>query len=57
MALTSPWCACLALCHRVLKQGSDHAPEELDEAAYVDGASALQAVPLVYLPADGCRRW
>jgi len=34
----------------VLKQGSDTLPEELDEAAYVDGASALQLFRLVYLP-------
>jgi multiple sugar transport system permease protein len=34
----------------VLKQASDKLPEELDEAAYVDGASALQLFRLVYLP-------
>jgi multiple sugar transport system permease protein len=34
----------------VLKQGSDTLPEELDEAAYVDGASPLQLFRLVYLP-------
>jgi multiple sugar transport system permease protein len=34
----------------VLKQASDNLPEELDEAARVDGASALQLFRLVYLP-------
>jgi multiple sugar transport system permease protein len=34
----------------VLKQASDKLPEELDEAAYIDGASALQLFRLVYLP-------
>jgi multiple sugar transport system permease protein len=34
----------------VLKQASDKLPEELDEAATVDGASALQLFRLVYLP-------
>jgi len=34
----------------VLKQASDKLPEELDEAAYIDGASALQLFCLVYLP-------
>jgi multiple sugar transport system permease protein len=34
----------------VLKQASDKLPEELDEAARVDGASALQLFRLVYLP-------
>jgi multiple sugar transport system permease protein len=33
-----------------LKQASDKLPEELDEAAYIDGASALQLFRLVYLP-------
>jgi multiple sugar transport system permease protein len=34
----------------VLKQASDKLPEELDEAAWIDGASALQLFRLVYLP-------
>jgi multiple sugar transport system permease protein len=34
----------------VLKQASDKLPEDLDEAAYIDGASALQLFRLVYLP-------
>jgi multiple sugar transport system permease protein len=34
----------------VLKQASDKLPEELDEAAAIDGASALQLFRLVYLP-------
>jgi multiple sugar transport system permease protein len=34
----------------VLKQASDKLPEELDEAAYIDGASAMQLFRLVYLP-------
>jgi multiple sugar transport system permease protein len=34
----------------VLKQASDKLPEELDEAATIDGASALQLFRLVYLP-------
>jgi multiple sugar transport system permease protein len=34
----------------VLKQASDKLPEELDEAAHIDGASALQLFRLVYLP-------
>jgi multiple sugar transport system permease protein len=34
----------------VLKQASDKLPEELDEAAYIDGASVLQLFRLVYLP-------
>jgi len=34
----------------VLKQASDKLPDELDEAAYIDGASALQLFRLVYLP-------
>lgn len=34
----------------VLKQASDKLPYELDEAARIDGASALQLFRLVYLP-------
>jgi multiple sugar transport system permease protein len=34
----------------VLKQASDKLPKELDEAAIMDGASALQLFRLVYLP-------
>jgi len=34
----------------VLKQASDKLPYELDEAAMVDGATALQVFRLVYLP-------
>jgi multiple sugar transport system permease protein len=34
----------------VLKQASDKLPEELDEAATIDGASSLQIFRLVYLP-------
>ena len=34
----------------VLKQASDKLPVELDEAAIVDGASAMQLFRLVYLP-------
>jgi multiple sugar transport system permease protein len=34
----------------VLKQASDKLPEELDEAAFIDGASTLQLFRLVYLP-------
>jgi multiple sugar transport system permease protein len=34
----------------VLKQASDRLPVELDEAAIMDGASALQLFRLVYLP-------
>ena len=34
----------------VLKQASDKLPEELDEAALIDGASPLQLFRLVYLP-------
>ena len=34
----------------VLKQASDKLPLELDEAAIIDGASALQLFRLVYLP-------
>jgi len=34
----------------VLKQASDKLPIELDEAAIMDGASALQLLRLVYLP-------
>jgi multiple sugar transport system permease protein len=34
----------------VLKQASDKLPAELDEAAIMDGASAMQLFRLVYLP-------
>ncbi len=34
----------------VLKQASDRLPAELDEAAIMDGASALQLFRLIYLP-------
>jgi multiple sugar transport system permease protein len=34
----------------VFKQASDKLPVELDEAAYIDGASPLQLFRLVYLP-------
>jgi multiple sugar transport system permease protein len=34
----------------VFKQASDKLPQELDEAAYIDGASPLQLFRLVYLP-------
>ncbi len=34
----------------VLKQASDNLPLELDEAAYMDGATPLQLFRLVYLP-------
>jgi multiple sugar transport system permease protein len=34
----------------ILKQASDKLPYELDEAAIMDGASALQLMRLVYLP-------
>ena len=34
----------------VLKQASDKLPRELDEAAFIDGASPLQLFRLVYLP-------
>jgi multiple sugar transport system permease protein len=44
LALASPYAIW------VLKQASDKLPEELDEAAYIDGASALQLFRLVYLP-------
>jgi multiple sugar transport system permease protein len=44
LALASPYAIW------VLKQASDKLPEELDEAAYVDGASPLQLFRLVYLP-------
>jgi multiple sugar transport system permease protein len=37
----------------VLKQASDKLPLELDEAAIMDGASALQLFRLVYLPLMG----
>jgi multiple sugar transport system permease protein len=44
LALASPYAIW------VLKQASDKLPEELDEAAYIDGASPLQLFRLVYLP-------
>jgi multiple sugar transport system permease protein len=34
----------------VLKQASDKLPVELDEAAYMDGATPLQLFRLVYVP-------
>jgi multiple sugar transport system permease protein len=34
----------------VLKQASDKLPQELDEAAIMDGASPMQLFRLVYLP-------
>jgi multiple sugar transport system permease protein len=34
----------------VLKQASDKLPLELDEAAYMDGATPLQLFRMVYLP-------
>jgi multiple sugar transport system permease protein len=37
----------------VLKQASDKLPLELDEAAYMDGASPLQLFRMVYLPLMG----
>jgi multiple sugar transport system permease protein len=37
----------------VLKQASDKLPQELDEAAVVDGATPLQLFRLVYLPLMG----
>ena len=37
----------------VLKQASDKLPYELDEAAYMDGASPLQLFRLIYLPLMG----
>ncbi|QDL38396.1 carbohydrate ABC transporter permease [Rhodoferax sediminis] len=55
--LNSQWSLILAMvtiaapyCIWVLKQASDKLPFELDEAAKMDGASALQLFRLVYLP-------
>ncbi len=55
--LNSQWALILAMvtiaspyCIWVLKQASDKLPLELDEAARIDGASALQLFRLVYLP-------
>ena len=55
--LNSQWSLILAMvtiaspyCIWVLKQASDKLPYELDEAAKMDGASALQLFRLVYLP-------
>jgi multiple sugar transport system permease protein len=55
--LNSQWALILAMvtiaspyCIWVLKQASDKLPFELDEAARIDGASALQLFGLVYLP-------
>ncbi|MGH8832967.1 MAG: carbohydrate ABC transporter permease [Polaromonas sp.] len=55
--LNSQWSLILAMvtiaspyCIWVLKQASDKLPYELDEAAMMDGASALQLFRLVYLP-------
>ncbi|MEO6973128.1 MAG: carbohydrate ABC transporter permease [Rhodoferax sp.] len=55
--LNSQWALILAMvtiaapyCIWVLKQASDKLPFELDEAAKMDGASALQLFRLVYLP-------
>jgi multiple sugar transport system permease protein len=55
--LNSQWALILAMvtiaspyCIWVLKQASDKLPYELDEAARMDGASALQLFRLVYLP-------
>jgi multiple sugar transport system permease protein len=55
--LNSQWALILAMvtiaspyCIWVLKQASDKLPYELDEAAKMDGASALQLFRLVYLP-------
>lgn len=44
VAIASPYCIW------VLKQASDKLPWELDEAARIDGASALQLFRLVYVP-------
>ena len=44
VTIASPYCIW------VLKQASDKLPWELDEAARMDGASALQLFRLVYLP-------
>lgn len=55
--LNSQWALILAMvtiaspyCIWVLKQASDKLPYELDEAAMMDGATALQLFRLVYLP-------
>ena len=55
--LNSQWSLVLAMvtiaspyCIWVLKQASDKLPYELDEAARMDGATALQLFRLVYLP-------
>ena len=55
--LNSQWALILAMvtiaspyCIWVLKQASDKLPHELDEAARMDGATALQLFRLVYLP-------
>jgi multiple sugar transport system permease protein len=55
--LNNQWALILAMvtiaspyCIWVLKQASDKLPMELDEAARMDGASALQLFRLVYLP-------
>ena len=55
--LNSQWALILAMvtiaspyCIWVLKQASDKLPLELDEAAKMDGATALQLFRLVYLP-------
>jgi len=55
--LNNQWALILAMvtiaspyCIWVLKQASDKLPLELDEAAKMDGASALQLFRLVYLP-------
>ncbi len=55
--LNSQWALILAMvtiaspyCIWVLKQASDKLPYELDEAAMMDGASAMQLFRLVYLP-------
>ena len=55
--LNSQWSLILAMvtiaspyCIWVLKQASDKLPWELDEAARMDGATALQLFRLVYLP-------
>ena len=55
--LNSQWALILAMvtiaspyCIWVLKQASDKLPWELDEAAKMDGATAMQLFRLVYLP-------
>jgi len=55
--LNSQWALILAMvtiaspyCIWVLKQASDKLPWELDEAARMDGATAMQLFRLVYLP-------